>query len=419
MTQMPRDARRSGLRRTIAALAAGGLLLSGAALTGACDSSTKPADPAQADRGRVVRADHLLTLTPDQVKARMTDAGFDTSAVRFAVDTYRLVYATVDPAGKATTATGLLAVPAGSDHELTAVMYEHGTMATKSDAPSVSDQGGDLAATLTFAGAGFAGVAPDYLGLGLGPGTHPYMDVPSETTASVDMLRAARSFVSGTGRQLRDGVDIMGFSEGGPASLGVARAMQDGAADAFRARAVAAVSGPFDVQNAEFPAMSGQLNPGSSVFYSAYFLVAWNRLHQLYNSPSEVFRAPYDGTVEQLFDGNHSEQDIVAGLPASLDLLLTPHATDMLNHPSGRLADALRIADGTCADWTPQAAIRLYTGNQDGDVATANSDHCQADFHAHGADAQRIDLGALNHDQSGIAGTAAAARWFLELPVPQ
>ncbi|MFI2207540.1 hypothetical protein ACH47Z_44235 [Streptomyces sp. NPDC020192] len=48
--------------------------------------------------------------------------------------------------------------------------------------------------TVMFAGAGFAAVAPDYLGLGLGTGLHPYMDIGSETTVSVDMLKAARAF---------------------------------------------------------------------------------------------------------------------------------------------------------------------------------------------------------------------------------
>ena len=45
-----------------------------------------------------------------------------------------------------------------------------------------------------FASAGYAAVAPDYLGLGTGPGLHPYMDLSSEVTASVDMLDAGRRY---------------------------------------------------------------------------------------------------------------------------------------------------------------------------------------------------------------------------------
>jgi dienelactone hydrolase len=368
-------------------------------------------------RGQLVSAEHLRAFSAEDVKGELTGDGFDTSAVRFGVDTYRLVYRTIDPGGRATTASGLLALPRGGGHELATVAYEHGTMATKSDAPSVVEHGGDLAATLTYAAAGFAGVAPDYLGLGLGPGPHPYMDVPSETTASLDMLRAARAAAAGLDRQLRDTVYIAGFSQGGPASMSLARALQAGADRGWRPGAVAAISGPFDLRTAELPAALDHttLDPASSGFYAAYLLVAWNRLHQLYRSPAEVFRAPYDATMEQLLDGSHTYDQMVRGFPAGIDQLLTPHAVDMLHNPAGPLAAALQISDDTCSDWAPRLPIRLYTGEKDTDVATDNSAQCRTALGRHGLDAPIIDVGAVDHNGSGIRGTALAVSWFTEL----
>src|SRR5205809_378975 len=86
--------------------------------------------------------------------------------------------------------------PRPRPRQLRTVSVAHGTEAYRGDAPSVSqppvaDDGWAQAPALTYASAGFAAVAPDYLGLGVGPGPHPWMDVPSETTASLDMLRAA------------------------------------------------------------------------------------------------------------------------------------------------------------------------------------------------------------------------------------
>ncbi|WP_146251352.1 lipase [Nocardia tenerifensis] len=325
------------------------------------------------------------------------------------------MYRTIDPDGHATTASGLLALPDNGEHDLKAVAFAHGTMADKADAPSVSEHGSELAATITYASAGFAGVTPDYLGLGLGPGPHPYSDVPSETTAYLDMLRAARAYSAGIERQLSREVYITGFSQGGPAAMNLARTLRGDADDWFRAAAVAAISGPFDIQATELPALlNNSLDPTSAVFYIAYFLVAWNRLHNLYQSPGEVFQAPYDTTVTDLFDGSHGLRDIVGSLPASIDGLLTPHALDMLRNPVGSFATALRVADDTCRDWTPGIPIRLYTSGKDRDVVAGNSVRCQALLRDRGVDASIIDVGEVNHLDSNRSGTAAAARWFLE-----
>jgi hypothetical protein len=196
MTTMTRHRRRATTVIAIALIAATTLAATG------CEGAAKPTDSAQSvgGRGQLVSAEHLRSYTTEDVRTELTGNGFDASTAQFGVETYRLVYRTIDPDGRATTASGLLALPGGVEHELSTVAYEHGTQPTKSEAPSVAADSGDVAAALTYAAAGFAGVAPDYLGLGLGPGRHPYLDVPSETTASLDMLRAARTPAAALGR---------------------------------------------------------------------------------------------------------------------------------------------------------------------------------------------------------------------------
>jgi hypothetical protein len=156
-------------------------------------------------RGRLVSSTNLDTLaTRSDVDGRLVADKFDAGTDRYGVRTYRLVYRTVDPLGRPTTASGLLALPINNRTSLRTVSFAHGTEVFKGDAPSTSTDGFLTDPAVTFASAGFAAVAPDYLGLGLGPGLHPWMDVRSETTASLDLLRAARSFVAGTGTGGRD-----------------------------------------------------------------------------------------------------------------------------------------------------------------------------------------------------------------------
>ncbi|MCK9895812.1 S9 family peptidase [Frankia sp. AgB32] len=346
---------------------------------------------------------------------------FDAGTDRYGVSTYQLVYRTVDPAGTPTTASGLLAVPRSDQRLLETVSFAHGTEIFKGDAPSTSSDGFLTAPPVTFASAGFAAVAPDYLGLGVGPGPHPWMDVPSETTASLDLLRAARTFLAGRGIQLRREVLATGFSQGASAALGLGRALTDGADPWFRLGALAPISGAYDFQNSEIPAaLGGELNPKFSTVYMAYLLVAFNRLHHLYDTPGEVFQPPYVN-IADLFDGTHPGLDALNDTPDSLTRLLTPRGLALLAHPTGAFATALAELDSVCSDWTPTAPVRLELSPGDEQAANANSTACRDEFAARGVQVPLVDMG-VNRDYSGfvhegseLLGTAATARWFLTL----
>ena len=367
-------------------------------------------------RGELVSAVHLRTLSAAQAAAELASDHFDPRTVRYGVTTWRLVYRTIDPQGRPTIASGLLVLPRNHARRLRTVSFTHGTELFKGDAPSVAHDVWGQAPAITYAAAGFAAAAPDYLGLGVGPGPHPWMDLPSETTASLDLLRAARSFTARHGRALERQVLVTGFSQGASAAMGLARALQAGADRWFRLAAVAPISGAYDFQHVELPAIvDGELPPKVGVIYASLLFVTWNRLHHLYDAPADVFQAPFDATIEQLLDGNHTGQQVVAATPDDISQLLTLHGFEMLRNPTGRLAAALRVADSVCTDWTPQAPVRLYLATADEQAPNANSSHCQAALRLHGVDAPIVSVGAIGHLDSNRLGTAATVRWFLQL----
>jgi hypothetical protein len=70
-----------------------------------------------------------------------------------------------------------------------------------------------------FVDQGFAVVTPDYLGLGrFDTGPHPYLEVRSEATATIDLVRAARAASSELSRTW----SVAGTSQGGHAALSAA-----------------------------------------------------------------------------------------------------------------------------------------------------------------------------------------------------
>ncbi|MFD3513332.1 alpha/beta hydrolase [Streptomyces sp. NPDC058657] len=367
--------------------------------------------------GRPVSRGELISVSPLNERDRQAvveesqKAGYPTDSVRYAVAAYRLSYRTVTPDGGPTTASGLLVLPRGGAHRLPTVVHGHGTLAYRGYAASVAE-GPDRTVSRLYASAGRATVAPDYLGLGTGPGTHPYMDNRSAAAASLDMLRAARVAAPGLGRSLDGRVYTTGFSPGGQVAMALARALDAGQDRRFRLRGVAAVGGAYDVEGSQLPALfDRRVGPGSAVFYTAYYLTAQNRLHRFFADPREVFRTPYTDRVEALFDTHHPADRIAGTLPATLRELLTDQWYEKLQHLDGPLLAAMRTNDFTC-DWKPEVRVTLYSATGDRDVPLAHTRTCARKVAAHGGRVRAVDQGDVSHYRAFQRSLAAITRSF-------
>ncbi|WP_238783632.1 hypothetical protein [Streptomyces monomycini] len=345
--------------------------------------------------GSVVSVALVADLDAKKVAARLEKAGIDAAQVRYGVRAHRVVYRTRGLRGEPTTASQLIAVPKNGKRVLQTVSWLHGTTVYRGDVASVNEQSTDRAAALLFASTGRAVSAPDYLGLGEGPGIHPYGHPRATVTASVDGLRAARVFARREQRILDRNVLVSGFSQGGPATMMVGRALQRGADPYFRPGALAPIAGPFDLSGFEAAAADDKVVRSS--LYLAYFATAWDRMYGLYDTPGQAFRAPYDKTVESLFDGDHKTSEIAAALPATSEELFTPEFLDTVRSPRGKLRQQLKALDTTC-DWRPEVTVHLYHAKGDQDVAFENARHCERHLTANGAAHRLTDIGDVDHN---------------------
>ncbi|QES52464.1 alpha/beta hydrolase [Streptomyces venezuelae] len=374
------------------------------------------AAPQAAPRGTLLRVTPVAALGRDQVRAYEAESGVDTATVRYGVRAYRIEYATVTPEGRPTTATGLLTLPEGGPRRPDLVSDTHGTLAYRDGAPS-GPLGWNRLTPYLHASAGRAVAAPDYLGLGGGPGPHPYLDTRSAVTASHDMLRAARTASGRLGRPLSRDVYVTGFSQGGQVAMALGRELSR-PGSGFRLRALAPMAGPYDLAGQMTALTDGRTDPRSAVFYLSYFLTAQNRLHPLYRDPAEVFREPYAQRVAGLFDGSRSEEEIVAALPGTLDELLTPAWAELVRRPEGALLSVLRANSGVC-DWRPGVPVRLYAAAGDRDVPIGHARACAAELAGNGVRARLVDQGpAADHNGTAIRSLGEVARWFDALSRP-
>src|SRR5262249_37036292 len=142
----------------------------------------------------------------------------------------------------------------------TLVSWQDGTTATRENVPSTLKVSG-RAAMLAFAGAGYALIAPDYLGLGESETRHPYLIADPQARTVVSMIEAARRIVVVP----TSPVFLTGHSEGGHASLAAMRLLE---ASGEGVLAAAPIAGAYDLRDLTRVALTSD-QPIHS-FYLAY-----------------------------------------------------------------------------------------------------------------------------------------------------
>ncbi|WP_327149599.1 alpha/beta fold hydrolase [Nocardia sp. NBC_01329] len=140
-------------------------------------------------------------------------------------DVRRIEYVTTGPGGELVPAAALVRIPGGPAPEggRRVVAWDHGTSGLGQEcgltgSKQLERHTGSTVERLNDAG--YAVVAPDYIGLSPNsPGPHPYLQTSTEATATIDAVRAARSAFTG----LSPSWAVAGWSQGGHAALGTGR----------------------------------------------------------------------------------------------------------------------------------------------------------------------------------------------------
>ena len=150
------------------------------------------------------------------------------------VDVHQLRYNTLDPPSQATTASGALMIPTGTNAACQGarpiVVYAHGTAAEKvyniADLTD-SDNAEGLLIAAAFAAQGYIVVAPNYAGYDTSTlAYHPYLHAKQQAKDTCDALTAARSALpTSTAPTITDNgrLFITGYSQGGHVAMATHR----------------------------------------------------------------------------------------------------------------------------------------------------------------------------------------------------
>jgi hypothetical protein len=434
-------------------------------------SSGTPATPGSPGHG-------ALLENPPKLMAVVTAPGLlldlgnlpDASLVALAgttlcdVAVYHLRYTTLGGAREATTASGALMVPIGTDARCHGarpmLLYAHGTSTDR--AYNIADlqiqhnaEGIVLAAF--FASQGYVVVAPNFAGYDTSTlPYHPFLVADQQAGEMIDALTAARAALPAASALLvTDGgrLYITGYSEGGYVAMATHRAMQ---AAGMPVTASAPLSGPYALSAFVDAVFAGRVNGGAPIS-STLLLTAYQKSYGgIYASTQDVFEASYASGIESLLPSLVPRSTLYAEgklpitalfsstppapafadltpatTPASLaplfaqgfgtDNLITNdfrlrYLLDAAAHPDGAwptttngnpaVGSALpfrqALVRNDLRSWTPSAPVLLCGGNSDPIVYWLNSELMQGYWAAHAAGTGVVTV--LDVDSAAVAG---------------
>ncbi len=220
---------------------------------GQSDSPALPLEPeiaAPTGAGELVSAERVGVLTVQSFRDGL--GAEESKTVRatplYDVQAWRVVYRTIDSQGALVEASGLLGLPVKAAGAASPVVsYQHGTIFNNARAPSQNIKATEPG--LLLASLGYLTVSPDYVGYGVSQGKpHPYLQAVPTAASVVDLITAARVWRQRQGVRGNGQLFLVGYSEGGYATMAAHRALQ--ASQSVHLAQLAAVlpaAGPYHV----------------------------------------------------------------------------------------------------------------------------------------------------------------------------
>ncbi|MFT5933491.1 MAG: acetyl esterase/lipase [Hydrogenophaga sp.] len=426
------------LKSGLAAVAAAAFLV---ACGGGGDAGEGSGFDLSKSRGSLIATPVLLTaLSPAAFQRAAPASLFQVAGVpKCTVSFNYFQYGTVGGVGEATTASGGIMVPSGSDPACQGprpvLLYAHGTTLDKNKNMASPQDGEAALIAALYAAQGYIVVAPNYAGYEASTlPYHPYLNIDQQAKDMIDGLTAARKGFAALGASASSRLFVSGYSQGGTVSMATQRALQLAGTPVT---AGAHLSGVYALGTFGDAVYAGNVNLGAT-FFSPLLNTSFQRAYgDIYTSPSDMYEAPYATGIETLVP--NTTNPLPAGAlpatalfaanslpqPAGFEIFFGTPNLIKTSYRNAVLADAvanptapkhpLRVAafknDLLKQNWTPAQPMLLCGGKDDPTVFYAlNTQGAQANFAAKGVPAQAVAVLDVDSAPTGPTDPFAAAK---------
>ena len=378
-------------------------------IQGCSDSITEP-ELSEEVRGGIISSTSIYTYSKADVQLLLNSAkvlgSFD---LTYSVEAVKIVYWTIDTEGNYIKASGAAMIPVDGEN-LPIFNMNHGTEVKRnlvaSTSPVLTLEGmlGILMGSM-----GYFSCVPDYPGLGVSDGIHPYIHAKSNTNAVIDFIRAAKNYSNNKNITLNNQLFLGGYSEGGYVTLATQKEIEENHSNEFQLTAVAPMAGPYDLIGTatELLKKTSYDRPA----YFGYLLTAYNDIYG-WDRLNSFFVEPYGSMMLNLFDGSNTFSEINNQLPKTISELLTQSFIDGFNDGTDTQV-ITAFEENSLLNWSPSAPTKFYHGSADEVVPYESSlltiENLEA---ASGKNFELFTVEGGTHETSGVPCVLDMIDWF-------
>lgn len=346
----------------------------------------------------IFNIDSQEIVTYKKVKSMTKEAIANTMAIpaKYDVDVYVIEYTTHKLNLKKDTASGVLAVAKDSRFRFPVAVYDHGTVDNRNDVPSKGSSEQMIA--IAIASYGYHCVAPDYIGLGISKGLHPYVNPESEAWATIDLINASYTISNSEPIHFNEQVFVTGYSQGGHAAMATAFTIEQRkikGIDSMNLTAAVPMAGPYSISKEMISFTLGDKEYSFCAYLASAFLSAKMAHFDLLGSTTveDVFLPEYAEMIRKyenetigLFTLNNLMKTKLSengGKIIPKRMLKTEYLTELLSNPSNPLHIALMRMD--ICNWVPEAQMKMLYCKADDQVTYRNAVYTDSLMRANGA----------------------------------
>ncbi len=290
------------------------------------------------------------------------------------INIYRVIYKTTIN-GNQIEASGLVCVPV-TPGEYPVLSFQNGTNTVNAYAPSEFPLNYSYQLVEAIASMGYIVVIADYPGFGRSNDVpHPYLVAEPTVRSLVDMLYSVKEMASSElpDITLKDEYYLLGYSQGGWATLALHKALELDYSDDFNLMGSACGAGPYNISLLLEEMVNATTYP--MPVYLGYILNAYTAYNQFTNPISDIFNEPYASRVVSLYTGDYSSDEINEQLTTSISELITPEfLSDYTSSPKfASVREAL--SSNSVQPWHTYKSLLLIHGGADTQVNPVSTDN--------------------------------------------
>ena len=333
------------------------------------------------------------------------------------ISIHKIVYKT-DYLQQEVKASGLVCLPK-EPGEYPVLCFQNGTNTLYAKAPS-QNYGDPLFSVIEgVASMGFIVVIPDYLGFGESEQVfHPYLHRETTVSSILDMLRATNEFTEAenTAARPNNNLFILGYSQGGWATLSLQKAIEQNHSSEFNLVASACGAGPYNLSTLNEYVLSQSEYP--MPYFLAYILKGHRSVESTTNTYTDIFNASYASKIDGLFDGKHSGDQINAALTTTIGQLIATGYRSGYKTDTKYASIRNAFTNNSVTAWNLSTPTRLFHAAEDVYIPVFISETMLHDFRIIGVPESKVQLVTFpgyDHPGGVIPMGVNAVLWFLEL----